>query len=76
MTTGPPEPWVVEVTRGPFVDWKKLNERAREVTRRIARQDGRTELCFRFVDVHEKIQDQIRRHVFAGLRTLRARGML
>jgi hypothetical protein len=47
-----------------------------EVTRRIARQDGRTELCFRFVDLHEKSQDLIRRHVFAGLRMLRARGLL
>ncbi|WP_346621002.1 PilZ domain-containing protein [Blastococcus montanus] len=47
-----------------------------EVTRRIPRQDGRTELCFRFVDMHERTQDRIRRHVFAGLRTLRARGLL
>lgn len=47
-----------------------------EVTRRVPRQDGRTELCFRFVDLHEKTQDQIRRHVFAGLRMLRARGLL
>ncbi|MGY1887400.1 MULTISPECIES: hypothetical protein [unclassified Blastococcus] len=47
-----------------------------EVTRRIPRQDDRTELCFRFVDMHERTQDRIRRHVFAGLRTLRARGLL
>ncbi len=47
-----------------------------EVTRRVLRQDGRRELCFRFVDMHEKTQDQIRRHVFAGLRMLRSRGLL
>lgn len=47
-----------------------------KVTRRIPRQDDRTELCFAFVDLHERTQDQIRRHVFAGLRALRARGLL
>ena len=47
-----------------------------EVTRRVPRQDGRTELCFRFVDMSDRTQDRIRRHVFAGLRTLRARGLL
>ncbi|MGY1723969.1 PilZ domain-containing protein [Blastococcus sp. SYSU DS0533] len=47
-----------------------------EVIRRIPRQDGGIELSLRFVDMPERIQDLIRRHVFAGLRSLRARGVL
>ncbi|MCZ2858665.1 PilZ domain-containing protein [Blastococcus sp. VKM Ac-2987] len=47
-----------------------------EVIRRIPRQDGGIELSLRFVDMPEKTQDLVRRHVFAGLRSLRARGML
>ena len=47
-----------------------------EVIRRIPRQDRGVELSLRFLDMPEKTQDLIRRHVFAGLRSLRARGML
>ena len=47
-----------------------------EVIRRIRRPDRRPELSLRFVGLHEKSQDVIRRYVFEGLRTLRARGML
>ncbi|WP_374201741.1 PilZ domain-containing protein [Blastococcus sp. KM273129] len=47
-----------------------------EVIRRIPRQDGGIELSLRFLDMPEKTQDLIRRHVFAGLRQLRSRGML
>lgn len=47
-----------------------------EVIRQIPRQDRGIELSLRFVDLPEKTQDLLRRHVFAGLRSLRARGML
>ncbi|MGY2083618.1 PilZ domain-containing protein [Blastococcus sp. SYSU DS0539] len=47
-----------------------------EITRRVPRQDDRAELCFRFVDMPERTQDLIRRHVFTELRSLRARGLL
>ncbi|MGY1916986.1 PilZ domain-containing protein [Blastococcus sp. SYSU DS0973] len=47
-----------------------------EVIRRVTRQDGGTEVSLRFVGMPDKTQDLIRRHVFAGLRSLRARGLL
>ncbi|MGY1837341.1 PilZ domain-containing protein [Blastococcus sp. SYSU DS0510] len=47
-----------------------------EVIRRIPRQDRGIELSLRFVGMPEKTQDLVRRHVFAGLRSLRARGLL
>ena len=46
-----------------------------EVVRRIERQDRRPELTFRFIGLHEKTEDLIRRRVFAELRSLRARGL-
>jgi hypothetical protein len=46
-----------------------------EVVRRIGRQDRRPELTFRFIGLHEKTEDLIRRQVFAELRSLRARGL-
>jgi c-di-GMP-binding flagellar brake protein YcgR len=46
-----------------------------EVIRRIGRQDRRPELTFRFIGLHEKTEDVIRRQVFAELRSLRARGL-
>jgi hypothetical protein len=52
------------------------------VLRRIHRDDDRWELTCRFVGIHEKTEDLIRRHVFFRffrffrLRTLRARGLL
>lgn len=47
-----------------------------ELLRVIPRDDDRLECTFRFIGVHEKTQDFIRAHVFAGLRRLRARGLL
>jgi hypothetical protein len=47
-----------------------------EVTRHHARQDRRTELSLRFIGLPEKMQDLVRREVFAGLRELRARGLV
>ncbi|MDP5184727.1 PilZ domain-containing protein [Blastococcus sp. BMG 814] len=47
-----------------------------EVMRRIPRKDGGIELSLRFVGMPEKTQDLLRRHVFAGLRSLRSRGLL
>ena len=48
-----------------------------EVARHHARTDRQTELSLRFVALPEKMQDlDARREVFAGLRELRARGLL
>ncbi|SEL94939.1 PilZ domain-containing protein [Blastococcus sp. DSM 46786] len=47
-----------------------------KVIRRIPRQDGGIELSLRFVDMPERTQDLVRRHVFAELRSLRSRGLL
>jgi c-di-GMP-binding flagellar brake protein YcgR len=47
-----------------------------EVARHHARTDRQTELSLRFVALPEKMQDLVRREVFAGLRELRARGLL
>jgi hypothetical protein len=47
-----------------------------EVLRRIRQEDGRSEVTLRFIGMHERTQDLIRRHVFFRLRTLRARGVL
>jgi hypothetical protein len=47
-----------------------------EVIRRHPREDHRPELSARFIGLPERIQDQIRARVFAGLRDLRQRGLL
>jgi hypothetical protein len=48
-----------------------------EVTRSVVRDgDGRTDLSLRFIGLPERIQDDVRRHVFARLRELRQRGLL
>ena len=47
-----------------------------EVARHHARTDRQTELSLRFVGLPEKMQDLVRREVFAGLRELRAAGLL
>jgi c-di-GMP-binding flagellar brake protein YcgR len=47
-----------------------------EVTRHHQRNDRRTELSLRFIALPEKMEDLIRREVFAGLRDLRARGLI
>ncbi|SHN88745.1 PilZ domain-containing protein [Geodermatophilus obscurus] len=46
-----------------------------EVIRQIRHRDRRPELTFRFIGLHEKTEDLIRRQVFAELRSLRARGL-
>jgi hypothetical protein len=47
-----------------------------EVIRRHHRADRRKELSLRFIGLGEYREDMIRRHVFAGLRDLRARGLI
>ncbi len=47
-----------------------------EVVRRHIRHDRRQELSIRFLGLPERMQDLIRREVFACLRDLRARGLL
>jgi hypothetical protein len=47
-----------------------------EVVRRHSRDDGRSELSLRFVELPEATQDLIRRRVFTGLRDLRLRGLI
>ena len=47
-----------------------------EVMRRHAREDGLRELSIRFIGMSEHKQDRVRARVFAGLRELRARGLL
>lgn len=51
-------------------------ECAAEVVRRHRREDGRTEVSLRLVDISEATEDLIRRDVFACLRDLRVRGVL
>ena len=46
------------------------------VVRRHDREDGRSQLSLRFVELPEVTQDLIRRQVFAGLRDLRLRGLI
>jgi c-di-GMP-binding flagellar brake protein YcgR len=58
-----------------FGDREQITAQA-EVTREHGRNDRRAELSLRFIGLPEKMQDRIRREVFAGLRDLRARGML
>ena len=58
-----------------FDDRDQITAQA-EVTREHGRTDRRAELSLRFIGLPEKMQDRIRREVFAGLRDLRARGML
>jgi hypothetical protein len=66
---------VVLLTLGLDGEDETLECRA-EVLRLIPRHDDRLECTFRFIGIHEKTQDFIRAHVFAGLRRLRARGLL
>lgn len=47
-----------------------------EVTRVHDRTDTRVELSVRFIGLPEKMQDLVRREVFAGLRDLRSRGLI
>lgn len=47
-----------------------------EIVRRHRREDRRAELSVRFIGLPEPDQDTIRRNVFAGLRDLRARGLI
>jgi PilZ domain len=47
-----------------------------EVVRRHRRDDDHLELSLRLLDLGERREDVIRRHVFAGLRELRSRGLL
>jgi PilZ domain len=47
-----------------------------EVVRRHRRDDQGIELSLRLIDLGERREDVIRRHVFAGLRELRSRGLL
>jgi c-di-GMP-binding flagellar brake protein YcgR len=58
-----------------FDDRQRVTSQA-EVTRHHDRSDRRTELSLRFIGLPEKMQDLVRREVFAGLRDLRARGLL
>jgi c-di-GMP-binding flagellar brake protein YcgR len=64
---------VVDLTLWP--DEEGLECRA-ELLRRIPREDDRLEFTLRFIGIHEKTQDVIRRYVFTGLRQLRARGLI
>jgi hypothetical protein len=47
-----------------------------ELVRRHTRTDDFAEFSIRFIGLPEKVQDLIRREVFAGLRDLRARGAI
>jgi hypothetical protein len=47
-----------------------------ELIRRHDRTDRREELSVRFIGLTEHMEDLVRRHVFAGMRDLRARGLL
>ncbi|MGZ4570513.1 MAG: flagellar brake protein [Blastococcus sp.] len=47
-----------------------------EIARRHPRDDGRTEVSLRFIGMPERVQDDLRRRVFARLRDLRQRGLL
>lgn len=58
-----------------FDDRRSVTAQA-EVTRDHARTDRKTELSLRFIGMTEKMQDVVRREVFAGLRELHARGAL
>jgi PilZ domain len=58
-----------------FDDRQQVTSQA-EVTRHHDRADRRTELSLRFIGLPEKMQDLVRREVFAGLRDLHARGLL
>jgi c-di-GMP-binding flagellar brake protein YcgR len=58
-----------------FDERQHVTSRA-EVTRVHGRTDSGLELSVRFIGLTEKMQDLIRREVFAGLRDLRARGLL
>ena len=58
-----------------FDDRQHVTSKA-EVTRHHDRADRRTELSLRFIGLPEKMQDLVRREVFAGLRDLHARGLL
>jgi hypothetical protein len=46
------------------------------LVRRHGREDGRSQLSLRFVELPEVTQDLIRRQVFASLRDLRLRGLI
>jgi PilZ domain len=58
-----------------FDDHDHVSSKA-EVVRRHDRSDQRDEMSLRFIGLPERMEDLIRRHVFAGLRDLRARGVL